>query len=387
LIDTAEFRVLKGFVESGNEVHVLMPTENEIQGDYWHEGMNIHEFKNITPPFQTSNFVSRILSMLAQYAQLFLFLFFSLKKFSATVKDCGKPDLVYGYMPPASIVAYIVSKLYDIPNITRLFGTFLYTSISSARNLILRMGWQELFAFRLPCLYLIITNDGTRGDETARRLGIPKEKVKYYMDGADFMTPVQGDRINSREKLGISKETRLLLSVCRLTKWKQVDRIIKAMPGITETNKNVRLFLVGEGEERKNLEFLCEQLGVKDFVVFLGAVAHNRIREFMLVSDIFVSLYDFTNLTNSTFEAMNCGLCIVALNTGATSQVIRDGVNGVLLDPLHLKRLPDVINMLLMEDDRRKKLGQNGRQYALENFKTWEERIAAEVDLIMESLS
>jgi glycosyltransferase involved in cell wall biosynthesis len=384
LIDTAEFRVLKGLMERGHEVHALMPQENGIPRDFLYNGIIVHEFKNISVP-KANSLVSKSLSGLVQYAQLLSFLLFSCKKFLETVKSFGRPDLVYGYMPQASIAAYFVSRLYSIPNITRLFGIFLYTSLTSPQDLFLHMEFLELLSFKLPCRYLVITNDGTRGDEMAKRLRVPDARVKYFMDGADFINSATVDITALQEKLGVSKETRLLLSVCRLTRWKRIDRIIEVMPEIVRRDENVRLFLIGEGEERRNLELLCDKLGISSFVVFLGTVTHNNIREFMHVSDIFVSLYDLTNLTNSTFEAMSCGLCIIALNTGATSRVIKNGVNGVLLDPSDLKKLPDIVDRLLTDDEYRRRLGENGRQYAIENFKTWEERVATEVDLIEKS--
>jgi len=386
LSDTAEFRVLKGFVQNGHEVHALMPKEKGIREEYSYHGIAIHEFKNVRIP-RTNGLVSKSLLTLAQRIEELLFVLFSLKRFSEIVKSCGKPDLVYGYMPLASITTYLISRLYGIPSITRLFGAFLYTSLSSPRDLFLRMGYLELLSFKLPCQYLIITNDGTRGDEAAKRLGVPHERVKYFMDGADFLEPIEVDTTALREKLGIPGEVHLLLSVCRLTNWKRVDRIIEAIPEIARVNKNIKVLIIGEGEERRNLEFLCDKLDVRDFVVFLGAVTHNRIRDFMLIADVFVSLYDFTNLSNSSFEAMACGLCVVALNTGATSQVIKNGVNGVLIDPPDLKKLPDIINWLLTDDDSRNKLSRKARQYALENFESWEERVSKEVNLIESSFN
>jgi glycosyltransferase involved in cell wall biosynthesis len=381
LIDTAEFRVLKGLAENGHEVHVLMPQEKGTRKDFLYNGIIVHEFKNMSVP-KANSLVSKPLSGLVQYAQQLLFLFFSLKKSLETVKSFGKPDLVYGYMPRASITAYFVSRLYSIPNITRLFGTFLYTSLTSPRDLFLRMGYLELLSFKLPCRYLIITNDGTRGDETARRLRVQDARVKYFMDGADFLRSAKVDTTNLREKLKVSKKTRLLLSVCRLAKWKRVDRIIEAMPRIVKMNENAKVFLIGEGEERKNLELLCDQLGVRDFVVFLGATAHSRVREYMFIADIFISLYDFSNLSDSLFEAMTCGVSVVALDTGRTSQVIKNEVNGVLLRALDLEKLPDIINRLLTDDENRNRLGKEAREYALKNFWSWEERVQTEVSLV-----
>jgi glycosyltransferase involved in cell wall biosynthesis len=381
LIDTAEFRVLKGLVGNGHEVHALLPRKTGDSKHFSYHGISVHEFKEPVLP-EAKSLMPKILYTIAQYLFILPFILSSMNQYSTIVRTYGKPDVVYGYMPKACLVAYIVSRLYRIPNITRLFGTFLYASLSSARDLFVRAECLELFAFELPCKYLIITNDETRGDEAASRLRIPQERVKYWMDGADFLDHAQISVSQAREQLQLSKDTSIILSVCRLTGWKRVDRIIQAVPEIVKTNKNVRVLIIGEGEERQGLENLCQSLSVKDIVVFMGAIPHKEVELYFHAADLFISLYDVTNFTNSTIEAMSCGKCILALKSGATSRMLKNGENAVLISYDDLERVPGIITNLLEDEALREKLGNNARQYALKSFRNWEDRVSIEVKLV-----
>ena len=76
------------------------------------------------------------------------------------------------------------------------------------------------------------------------------------------------------------------------------------------------------------------------------------------------------------------GKCIVTLNKGDTARFIKNGDNGVLLEYEELPELLEVIRKLLADKELRQRLGANARQFALENFWTWEERMNAEIQAV-----
>ena len=81
---------------------------------------------------------------------------------------------------------------------------------------------------------------------------------------------------------------------------------------------------------------------------------------------------------------MCLGKPVIALNTGTTSDLIKHLENGILLEPDQIDGLPQLILDLLNDEDLRQSLGKAARQFILENWPTWEERVAQEVRLIEE---
>lgn len=90
------------------------------------------------------------------------------------------------------------------------------------------------------------------------------------------------------------------------------------------------------------------------------------------------------NVGNPLLEAMSCGRCIFALNTGDTGGVIENGVNGIVVGVDELPRLPKIVCSLLRDPGLRRELGSKAREFAARRVWTWEERMQAEVSLVGE---
>jgi glycosyltransferase involved in cell wall biosynthesis len=375
--DSSEHRILKGLVDRGHSVHLLVPKESGVPKQFSYSGILIHEFK-VFSIRQQNLFISKLMWRLAIY---FMLVFLSVKHFMGVMKVYGKPDIVYGCGTHGSVAAYISSRFSRMPNITRLYGT-LYPCLFNKSFLFARC-FEEFIAFKLPCKYFIITDYGSRVDEAARIFKIPPGKVKFWKNGVDFSNDVNIVDVKRLEKvLQIPEESCVIVSISRLASWKGIDRLIRAMPPIASKNKGVKVLIIGEGEEREKLEKLTATLNLEKHVNFLGAIPHEDIKTFLHASDIFVSLQDYSNLSSSLFEAMACGVCVIALNSGATGNVIKNKQNGILVNYNDLQNLPSIIDHLINDEKLRNRLGDNAKQYALKNLKTWDERVAMEVELI-----
>jgi len=369
----------KGFVEAGHEVLYAFPGKETRSYDY--EGIHMHEFRlqvPIAPP---------------QYPWLHRL---SMKFFSlsflvvATIKGLQlcrvfQPDVVYGHFYAAP-VAWIIGRIQRIPNITRLYGTFLLPWLHSVWGRIRKI--EEVVAFKTPCSYLIMTNDGMKSDECAVALGVPIERMKFWRNGVnkDMFDPFC-DKDKFKESLAIPRHHKVILAVSRLVNWKRVDRLITALPMVLQQYPHTTAVVVGDGEERDRLESLCRQLGVTENVRFVGLILHEEVAQFLNAADIFVSLYEHSNVGNPLLEALCCGKCIVSINNGGTGEINRHGEVVILLEETGLKVLPEVLVDLLRNDAKRERLGQAAREYALQHLQTWPERIKMEVNLIEELVS
>lgn len=289
--------------------------------------------------------------------------------------------LIYGYevlgVPPARQLA----DMYGRPLITRFQGTILAPWLH-------RFGWRvrhfnHFRGLRCPADAVVMTNDGTQGDRVLEKLGVIGAHVHFWMNGVERLHPPNNGQVaDLRSRLGLAPGDLVLLTVSRLEHWKRVDRAIAAMPRIAAAMPNCHLVVVGDGGARGALEKQSRDLGLSHRVHFVGAIERAHLGAYYFMADLFLSLYDLSNLGNPLLEAMSAGLCVVTLDVGDTSTAVRNDINGVLLDPEDLASLPDIIVRLLRDAPRRRRLADAAKAYGREHFWTWEERMRAEMTLV-----
>ena len=171
-----------------------------------------------------------------------------------------------------------------------------------------------------------------------------------------------------RNELGIKKDRKIILFVGVLRPIKGLPYLIKAMTIIKDKNK--KLLLVGDGEERDQLEDLVKKLKLEKYVTFIGKVPYDDVFKYMVVSDILVLSSLSEGLPNVILEAMAAGLPIVATRVGGIPDIVKDGENGFLIDPKNPEQIAEKINLFLEDDKLREKISKNNKQKAKEY--SWE---------------
>jgi len=296
-----------------------------------------------------------------------------------------KFDVVYGYEIHGVPVANALSKLWHVPVVSRFQGTILGEWMKR-RGWRLR-AWDHILALKVRTDLVIMANDGTQGDRVLHRLGVNRERTRFWMNGIDWeLFASLPEKAGARCQLRINAQ-RVLLTVSRLESWKRIERSIQALPDVVKYYPDTVFVIVGNGSERERLECLAHELGVAQHVRFEGAVPHDEVPKYLAAADIFLSFYDWSNVGNPLLEAMMAGKCIVTLNNGDTSRFVKNEQNGVLLEYEDLPKLPEVIKRLLADEGHRKRLGASARRFAEKHFWSWEERMDAEVQAVEALLS
>jgi glycosyltransferase involved in cell wall biosynthesis len=243
--------------------------------------------------------------------------------------------------------------------------------------------YEEVLALKTPAELTIMTDDGTQGDEVLQRLN-PGADVRFWRNGLDLdrsRAPSAEEGVKARHDLGLADDELVLVTAVRLARWKRIDRAIDATAALVRRGVRVRLLIVGDGEERQNLEQQTRGLGVTDRVTFVGGVPQEAVQHYLWAADVFLSLNELSNVGNPLLEAMRAGRCIVTLDEGDTGTLIRNHETGVLLpaggDPA---TLADALEALAQDPQRRARLGAAAQQFAETNFWSWQQRIDAEVD-------
>jgi glycosyltransferase involved in cell wall biosynthesis len=290
-------------------------------------------------------------------------------------------DLLYGY-EVHGVLALRQLPRRGRPLVTRFQGTVMHPYLDNRLSLARR--YEEVLALKTAADLTIMTDDGTQGDAVLRRLNPASNgHVRFWRNGLDLdrtRPPSAEEAAAARTSLGLADDELVLVTAVRLARWKRIDRAIDAISALKTRGVRSKLLVVGDGEERTNLEQQARDLGVRERVVFVGGVPQEAVQHYLWAADVFLSLNELSNVGNPLLEAMRAGCCIVTLDEGDTGTLIRNDDTGILLPSGNPAMLADALEALAADRERRARLGESARQFAEANFWSWQQRIDAEVD-------
>lgn len=267
--------------------------------------------------------------------------------------------------------------LFDIPfpllpiikNKLSVCGTFLH-------HLDLPWRFQDYFHLPFANLYacigahysnFIITPSLNSVTTFSSKFRIPTRKFYVIPEGVDlkrFNPNVDGNRI--REQLGSDN---ILLYVGGLTRRKKPDLLLHVVKMVQKSLKDVKLLIIGEGEERNNLESLARHLGVSGSVLFLGYVPDSELPKYYAAADLFVSASVIEGFGLVFVEAMATGKPVVAFGVSSMPEVIGDG--GILVPPMNMKAFSEAVQILLTNKSLALQLGEKGFK-RVKRLYTWD---------------
>lgn len=362
----------KELIKRGHEVHYTIPDDGNI--DEEHEGVRIHRFWT---PFHYSKPESfgKGVGFVISKAQYIFFQIFGTLKMAGLAKKL-KPDVIYSHGPYGIPMGSFVAKLRGIPSVSRTYGhvyASTYTPIQQLANFELPL------SLKFPAALFIIGDDGTKVKTLSERWGVPQDKAQYLIDGhkKDVFDP-DFDAESFKREVGIPSDSRIILSVCSLTKLKRTEDVIRSLPKVLERHKDIFHVIVGDGPEEEDLRQLAISLGVSDKVKFMGRVPFVDVQRFYNIADIIAAIWSI----GPVFEGMLSKKCVVTLNLGETDRFVTNMETGVLIEYSDLDELDRVFNQLLDDDSLRERIAENSLQWAKDNLDTIEGRITKEVDLI-----
>lgn len=123
-----------------------------------------------------------------------------------------------------------------------------------------------------------------------------------------------------------------LVTVARLAKIKHIDFIIKSVYHLWKSGVNVDLLVCGDGEELQNLKNLSEELGISDKIIFLGLLNRIELATILQKSECFLFASENEAMSLVVLESLYMGTPVVSTNVGDIDYVLKDGVNGYLVN-------------------------------------------------------
>ncbi|MFN2468572.1 MAG: glycosyltransferase family 4 protein [Gaiellaceae bacterium] len=185
-----------------------------------------------------------------------------------------------------------------------------------------------------------------------------------------------------RALLGIPRERFILGWVGRMTGVKRTDDVLLALKRLREAGIDAGLCMVGDGPDRDHVEQRARDLGVVRQCYFLGY--QEDVSAFFAAFDAFVLPSANEGTPVSAIEALAAGLPVVANRVGGVPDVVRDGVDGVLVELGDVAGLARALERLAGDPGLRERMGRAGRERVLPRYSV--ERLIDDVDLLYRSL-
>ena len=215
---------------------------------------------------------------------------------------------------------------------------------------------------------LVAVSPEVRDDLVALRVA-PASKFTVVRLGIDLAHRIASDddqRRETRRQMGLRDDEFVVGWVGRMTAVKNTDRVVRALQTLVDLGVDARLLLVGDGPDRDHLERYAHDLGVMKRCLFLGY--QEDVARFYDAIDALVLPSVNEGTPVSVIEALAAERPAVATRVGGTPDVIRDGIDGFLVDPADNGELAARLAELAHDAPRRAAMGAAGRARVLERY-------------------
>lgn len=308
------------------------------------------------------------------------------------VNNLIHPDVCIDYLPWNSPFGYVLNQSYLTSILNKIQPDLLhahyasgYGTLAALTNfhpLVISVWGSDIFDFPQKSVFhkkLIIYNLNS-ADWVCSTSEIMAEEVKLLARVNKLsITPFGIDTtIFKPRKPRLKNTDQLTIGIIKSLEYKYgVDILIKAFaqakqmldktfPAISD---KLRLMIVGDGTEIKNLKLLVKQFNIECLTTFMGAVPHTEIPLYVNQLDIYVCPSRCEESFGvSVLEASACEIPVIVSNKGGLPEVVENLVTGYVVESENVDELVKAILKLIKNDTDRILMGKSGRKRVLEKY-------------------
>ena len=278
----------------------------------------------------------------------FVTLSYIVKSFAESFRLRQQIEIVHAHTANYPMVdAFLLSLIFHKPYIISCQGSDIRIA---SRNFFHRI-------FQIPFLHnaeniVVVSNEISEILE--RKYGIPKCLTLVVGNGYDDKIRQEVQDIKLRAE---TERSMRIINVANMRPVKDHKTLLESFKKFTERMKGVHLSLVGDGPLRRQLEEFCTQQSIYD-VEFLGKLAHRDALKHIADSDVFILTSVEEGIPIVIIEALALGKPVIATAVGGIPEVVKDGVNGILVPPKSAEHIAKALERLLSDSGLRRKLGE-----------------------------
>lgn len=279
------------------------------------------------------------------------------------------PDVVHTHSAKAGILGrYAAYNLNPRPKIIHgihglSFYPYLRPAVNTFYKVIERAAAKKTDAF-------ICVADAMTEKSLAAGIGRPEQFTTAYsaIEEEQFLNPIPQERLNDfRKKYNIPQNAVVLVTIARLFHLKGHEFIIESAKKLADKFDNCIWLFVGDGILKQDLETKIAIYGLKEKFRFTGLLPTSQMPLVIQACDILVHCSLREGLARVLPQAMLCGKPAISFDIDGAKEVV-NADTGRLVEPVNVKQLIDACAELIADEQLRKKLGANGREFVKEKF-------------------
>ncbi|MFI0426964.1 MAG: N-acetyl-alpha-D-glucosaminyl L-malate synthase BshA [Flavobacterium sp.] len=262
------------------------------------------------------------------------------------------------YAIPHAYAGYMAKQMLadegiHIPMVTTLHGT----DITLVGN---HPFYKPAVSFSINKSDVVTSVSQSLKDDTYRLFDIKKEIV-VIPNFIELAKAKPIENIACHRSLMACENEMIITHISNFRKVKRIEDIVKIFYEIQKEIPS-KLMMVGEGPEKENAEYLCNQLGIQNKVIFFGN--SNEIDKILSYSDLFLLPSETESFGLAALEAMACGVPVISSNSGGLPEVNKDGFSGYLSNVGDVAKMSQDAISLLKDAEKLKQFKINALETA-----------------------
>jgi len=286
-----------------------------------------------------------------------------------------KYTIIHTHTPKPGLLGPIAARMAGVPIVVNTVHGYHFHEHMPARRRRFHIAMEKISTYFSDLVFCQSNEDL----QTAAREGIGGgEKLRYLGNGIDLsrFDPLrlsEGEwaekRAEKRTELGIPPDAALVGFVGRLVEMKGIREIFAAAQMVRVEIPNVHFLLIGPADTEKTDSVApadAEDSGVASICTFLGM--RQDMPELYRAMDVFVLPSHREGFPRSVMEASAMGVPCIVTDVRGCREAVEHDRNGLIVPMGDADALANAIVELLGDVDRSRRLGETGRQMALERF-------------------
>lgn len=369
-------------VRRGHSVTVVTPGSRSLPSSDLFDGVRIVRFPLDLPPDLTYGRVAQSrVSWLDRFSRLAVMARYLAAQYRAVMTEAREngADVVHAHWAiPTGPAAVMAAKRLRVPSIITMHGGDVYVNPEQGYDFPTRWYVRPVlhWTLRQAGALTAITEDCR---QHALRAGAPAEGIRLVFNGTDLRRFSPGQSGDGSHRFG----PHMIFACRQLFPRKGIRFLLEAGAQLKPQFPDLKIVVAGDGFERPALAKLAGELGIGADVTFLGWVPNVELPPYYRAAAVSVipSLEEGFGIPAA--EAMGCEVPVVASDAGGLPEVVENGVTGLVVPRGDSAALAGAIASLLADPERRRRMGQAGRERALRLF-DWDRSAAQFEQLYLE---